>query len=804
MLSFIRTQQKWLMFLVAAVVIIAFTFFYDAGKGMDDPRTAKLFEIGGTSYNQYDFEKLSNLYSLTWQLGYQEMALRLSSESFGAGSPGSFQAFVYNLIIFRQQADQFGIFVSDDDILKEIQGIRAFQSRQSGGFDPVAFENFINNALPRLRLEQDDFFELVGDKIRLDKFTDVLVAGVSPSNIEVDARYRQQNQSVVTYVIAEPLEDAKKAVEISDEQVKAHYQDNIDSDGDGISDGDESRAETDPNDPEVTPEAAQVKALLALDEKQIKKYDADKDGKLSDTEEAAMLAAWDAGNRALGQALQSPEKRIIEYAFFADPTYEEPAQPPLLQIPPAPVPAPAPKPEEKPTPAPAPEPEPKAEPAPTPAPEPEPKAEPAPAPAPEPEPEAEPAPAPAPEPEPEAEPAPAPAPEPEPEAEPAPAPEPEGCQAEEEKNPESTPVEKPDTKPAPEAPQPEKPDAEPAPKAPQPEKPDAEPAPKAPQPEKPDAEPAPKAPQPEKPDAKPAPEAPKPEKPEAKPVAPAQPAPPAKPTLSKEEKEKLKLEYFNLVQGFLNKVSGKTADFTAIAQEYSGKSKDSKMKVTYNKQEAFSELEPPEALKDKNQMVSRIFSDLSESKQIIDYKEPTGIWIIRLLDTEEPETLSLEAATEQIREALTGEQALDAIDEKLNSARETLAEATKDGPSFKAKAESLGLTVERIAYDRSPPSNPKINTTKLRDIVNETAAGQLSLPQHDAEKGGMLIYVAEKSVKDEETAAKRKKESIAMSLKSGGLFSPSYKLWLFRSWLKQARIQAKPNPVVLPEGLFRR
>ena len=203
-------------------------------------------------------------------------------------------------------------------------------------------------------------------------------------------------------------------------------------------------------------------------------------------------------------------------------------------------------------------------------------------------------------------------------------------------------------------------------------------------------------------------------------------------------------------------------------------------------------------------MVSRIFSDLSESKQIIDYKEPTGIWIIRLLDTEEPETLSLEAATEQIREALTGEQALDAIDEKLNSARETLAEATKDGPSFKAKAESLGLTVERIAYDRSPPSNPKINTTKLRDIVNETAAGQLSLPQHDAEKGGMLIYVAEKSVKDEETAAKRKKESIAMSLKSGGLFSPSYKLWLFRSWLKQARIQAKPNPVVLPEGLFRR
>ncbi|MCP4847231.1 MAG: hypothetical protein GY899_04700, partial [Verrucomicrobiaceae bacterium] len=238
-------------------------------------------------------------------------------------------------------------------------------------------------------------------------------------------------------------------------------------------------------------------------------------------------------------------------------------------------------------------------------------------------------------------------------------------------------------------------------------------------------------------------------------------------------------------------------DFATLAKEYSEQSKDSKMQVTYRKLEAFSELEAPEELKDKAQVISRVFADLSESNPIITPNDATGHWIIRLVKIEEPKTLSLEEAREQIKETLTAILALDAIDEKLNAAREKLVKSTKDGPSFKTAAESLGLTVERIAYDRSPPSNPKINTNKLRDTVNETAAGQISLPQHDSEKGGLLVYVAEKSLNDEETAAQRKKDSIARSLKSGGLFSPSYKLWLFRSWLKQARKEAKPEPMNL-------
>ncbi len=204
----------------------------------------------------------------------------------------------------------------------------------------------------------------------------------------------------------------------------------------------------------------------------------------------------------------------------------------------------------------------------------------------------------------------------------------------------------------------------------------------------------------------------------------------------------------------------------------------------------------------KDQVISRIFSELSGNKKIITPNDATGHWVIHLLQIEEPQPLTLDQAREQVKEALTGDLALESIDEKLKTAREKLTGSTKDGATFKAAAEALGFTVERIAYDRFPPANPKINTNKLRDTVNETVAGRISEPQHDSEKGGMLLYVAEKSVKDEGAATQPKKDNIARSLRSGGLFSPSYKLWLFRSWLKQARKDANPLPVVLPQNIL--
>ena len=43
MLAFLRKHQYGFMLVVAIVVIIAFTFFYDAGRGGADPKAVKHF-----------------------------------------------------------------------------------------------------------------------------------------------------------------------------------------------------------------------------------------------------------------------------------------------------------------------------------------------------------------------------------------------------------------------------------------------------------------------------------------------------------------------------------------------------------------------------------------------------------------------------------------------------------------------------------------------------------------------------------------------------------------------------------------
>ena len=62
MLVYIRKHQKTVMLFVAVIVIIAFTFFYDAGRGPDREKNSKLFSIDGKDYTLKDYEKiLSNI-----------------------------------------------------------------------------------------------------------------------------------------------------------------------------------------------------------------------------------------------------------------------------------------------------------------------------------------------------------------------------------------------------------------------------------------------------------------------------------------------------------------------------------------------------------------------------------------------------------------------------------------------------------------------------------------------------------------------------------------------------------------------
>lgn len=533
------------MLFVAIIVIIAFTFFYDPDSGGSDTSGLTVFEAGGEKYSQADFEKMRSLYSIIaprWYRGYglfTDLEEKLTSERYGSqGAAGRLQAFVYNLSIFRQKAGGLGLDVSNDEIAKEIQNNPAFRS-PTGGYDAAAFDNFVSNELPRFQLAQQDFYDLVRDKIRIDKLSDVLAAAITPSQTEIDTAYSQQNQKIVAYVINDSLEEAKKSIEITDEAIEEAYDKNI----------------------------------------------------------------------ADGQSLQTDEKRAIEYAFFEDPTYIDPNSPKL---------------------------------------------------------------------------------------------------------PEPTPGAAPET----------------------------------------------------------------PEK------------------LDTDEKRALDKTFGTTLQSFLDAVRAEGADFTKLAKEHVNATGEMAIEVEYQKFDVFPQNEAPQAIKENHAVLDATFSQQKDTT-IFHTREPKGIWVIHITDIEAPRDLTLEEASAQIRKALAGVTALDAVTANSEATKEKLAEATKDGPTFKAAAEKLGYEVTRLAYQRTPPANSGITQRFLGQIVHDTVPGQISETQVNATDGAVLVYVAQKSLDDESATEERAKDNIARSLRGGNTFSPGYAHWLFRSWLQQVRKEADPQPLIL-------
>ena len=191
------------MLFVAVIVIIAFTFFYDAGRGPDKVKNAELFRIDDKWYTQNDYEKLLYKLNIVYQLrsmDYFNFANQITSVRNNQNQNGMAQAFAYNLTILRNRAKSLGLYVSNAEVENEIQRMDIFQVRDTMGqplnrFNLNAWEYFKSTALAGDFTEKD-FTQLIKDKISYVKLTELVGSGVIPSKHEVDMVYKKENQKM--------------------------------------------------------------------------------------------------------------------------------------------------------------------------------------------------------------------------------------------------------------------------------------------------------------------------------------------------------------------------------------------------------------------------------------------------------------------------------------------------------------------------------------------------------------------------------------------------------------------------------
>ena len=104
MLFLFRKFQTTVMLFVAIIVIIAFTFFYDAGKVQNRQEDQEFFKISGKSYTQKDWDSTLRPLPLIFRMGsdyidfYQQITSERATDS-ETDSSSLPQAFVYILTL---------------------------------------------------------------------------------------------------------------------------------------------------------------------------------------------------------------------------------------------------------------------------------------------------------------------------------------------------------------------------------------------------------------------------------------------------------------------------------------------------------------------------------------------------------------------------------------------------------------------------------------------------------------------------------------------------------------------------------
>lgn len=210
------------MVIVTFIVIICFAWFYNTNstrrdRGDDD--------IAGKAYGRTvtgaEFKRVGRKFQICQMLGLNEFWSGLGY--MGNPKPEVMaENFVWNSFVLRHEADALGIVPTADEIIEAVQRIPNLQT--NGVYDSTRYNQFVQMRLAPNGFTTELLEELVGDSLRLEKIKTLLGATDKAALGEIRALFERRNQKTEASVIRLKLEDFKKEVKISDEDVQKRFE----------------------------------------------------------------------------------------------------------------------------------------------------------------------------------------------------------------------------------------------------------------------------------------------------------------------------------------------------------------------------------------------------------------------------------------------------------------------------------------------------------------------------------------------------------------------------------------------------
>lgn len=181
MINLMRKNQRWLMILISAVVIIAFVFLYNRSD-LDKLSKNSIGSIYGKSVTGIEFARMEKQFDVARILGMVDLFQVLAN-----GNGDQTENFVWNTLVLRKKAAALQVQPSDEAVTQKIQQLPALQT--GGQFDITKYQNFVANALTPRGFSEEQFNDLIRDELSLAKLRDLVGSSTVVSENEVVEAY---------------------------------------------------------------------------------------------------------------------------------------------------------------------------------------------------------------------------------------------------------------------------------------------------------------------------------------------------------------------------------------------------------------------------------------------------------------------------------------------------------------------------------------------------------------------------------------------------------------------------------------
>src|SRR5262249_5761827 len=219
MMKLLRKHRHWLM-IVIAILAIPFIFYFVQRPDYGAMRADQFARIYDRNVSMLEAQQIVRLLSLAQALGMSDFVGTMTA---GAGLNQNQVAvqFIVNLLVLRHEAGRLGLRPSASEIADVVRKLPAFQG--DSGVDINKFNDLVQNGLAPLGLAEEHIEQLVRDEICLNEIQNLLAAGVSLPNSELDENFQRGYDKLYVSVIRFHAADFDKDIKINDEDVQKYY-----------------------------------------------------------------------------------------------------------------------------------------------------------------------------------------------------------------------------------------------------------------------------------------------------------------------------------------------------------------------------------------------------------------------------------------------------------------------------------------------------------------------------------------------------------------------------------------------------